>query len=228
MLILRATYAPELQSGMSRAEVEARLPAILSRLNARGNGLPAQAYSETPRSWINNVQTALGPGANPGERRNAANRAAATAESLGWQDHRRAFSHYMLGRMNQIYDARLAQEHYATAMYYLERTPGADLHRAYVTTQTAAYAIASRQPDQALKQINPMLGIAERAENASLLATLMLLKAEALQMQGNETEARAVRLDSLGWARYGFGSDWAVRAKMREISALGSIGTTDG
>ena len=33
-------------------------------------------------------------------------------------------------------------------------------------------------------------------------------------------EAEKVRLDSIGWARYGFGPDWAVRAKMREIASL--------
>jgi len=53
------------------------------------------------------------------------------------------------------------------------------------------------------------------------LSTLMLLQAEALELTGDFEAARAVRLDSLGWARYGFGSDWAVRAKMSEIAALG-------
>ncbi len=48
-----------------------------------------------------------------------------------------------------------------------------------------------------------------------------MIKAEALEQQGREAEARAVRLDSLGWARYGFGSENAVRQRMSEISALG-------
>ena len=48
----------------------------------------------------------------------------------------------------------------------------------------------------------------------------MLIQAEAYELTGDFDTARAVRLDSLGWARYGFGSDWAVRAKMREISGL--------
>ena len=48
----------------------------------------------------------------------------------------------------------------------------------------------------------------------------MMLKAEALDLEGRHGEAEAVRLDSLGWARYGFGSDYAVRARMRDIAAL--------
>jgi Protein of unknown function (DUF2927) len=220
MLILRATYAPELQSGMRRDQVAARLPAILTRLNPRGDRLPYRAVSPTPRSWIDAVQTALGPGADPGTRRAAAIRAADTAERLGWQDHRRAFSQYMLGRMVQAFDPVLAQRHFESALRFLDRTPGGDLQRAYIVTQTAAYAIVTGDGATALRQIRPSLEAAKRAENGALLATLMLLQAEALDLTGQSEKASAVRLDSLGWARYGFGSDWAVRGKMQEISAL--------
>lgn len=223
MVILRATYAPELRSGMSRSEVAARMPAILSRLNPRGNIAPRTAQSPTPRSWIKNVQAALGPGTPEPARRSAANNAAKTARSLGWRDHRRAFSHYMLGRMIQNYDPTQAQQHYKIALSFLSQTPGTELHRAFVATQTAAYAIAIGDGASALRQITPHLPVAARAQNAALLSTLMLLQAEALELTGQYEQARAVRLDSLGWARYGFGSDWAVRAKMREISALSPL-----
>ena len=42
-------------------------------------------------------------------------------------------------------------------------------------------------------------------------------------LTGRGAEAEAVRLDSLGWARYGFGADWAVRAKLREVAALNPL-----
>ncbi len=220
MLILRVGYAPELYSGMSKAEVAAELPGILSRINPRGNALPVRPISATPRQWIDSVQTALGPGADQARRRNAARAAALTAQKLGWQDHRRAFGYYMLGRMTQIDDPAEAQAYYNSALTYLPRASGTDLHRAYIATQTAAYAIATGDGAGALRQIEPYLAVAERSENAALLSTLMLLKAEALDLSGRPEAARTVRLDSLGWARYGFGSDWAVRAKMLEIAAL--------
>jgi hypothetical protein len=220
MLILRATYAPELRSGMSRAEVAARLPAILSRLNPRGDSELSRSVTPTPRAWIDSVQTALGPGASVQERRAAAANAARLAQDLGWQDHRRAFSHYMLGRVIQGEDPNLAQQHYTSALGYLERTPGTELHRAFIATQTSAYAIARGDGAAALRLIEPHIPVARQAENAALLSTLMLLQAEALDLTGQSDAALAVRLDSLGWARYGFGSDTAVRAKMREISAL--------
>lgn len=220
MLILRATYAPELRSGMTEGQVAAKLPALLARLNPAGTRRPATPISATPRPWIDAVQTALGPDAAPAARRSAAIAAARTAQAQGWQDHRRAFSHYMLGRITQMTDPDAAQQHFRAALSYLSRTPTTRLHAAYVVTQTAAYAIATGNGAQAVREIDPMLNVAARSENAALLSTLMLLKAEALDQIGRPDEARSVRLDSLGWARYGFGSDWAVRAKMREIAAL--------
>lgn len=63
MLILRAYYAPELHAGMSRREVEERLPAIFSRLNPAGDRIAPRFAEPTPRAWIEAIQTALGPGA---------------------------------------------------------------------------------------------------------------------------------------------------------------------
>ncbi len=220
MLILRATYDPSLRSGMSRNEVAARLPALLSALNPSGDSLARQPQPVTPRNWISAVQTALGPGSTTDARRRAVNRALSIAQNEGWTDHRRAFSHYIAGRMTQTYDADLAQRHYASADRFFRQTPGTELHQAYLAAQTAAYAVSQADGASALRIIAPAVPNARRAENAALLATLMLLQAEAYELTGQYEAARTVRLDSLGWARYGFGSDWAVRAKMREISAL--------
>jgi len=220
MLILKATYQPELYSGMSKDEVAARLPAILSRLNPRGDSEPSHAISPTPRKWIEDIQTALGPGAKPAARRIAAADAARIAQNLGWQDHRRAFTHYILGRMIQEEDPLLAQQHFNSALYYLQNEPGTDLHRAFIATQTAAFSLSRGNGEEALARIEPHLRVASDAQNAALLSTLMMLKAEALDLEGRHGEAEAVRLDSLGWARYGFGSDYAVRARMRDIAAL--------
>jgi hypothetical protein len=62
MLILRTYYDAELANGMTRAEVAARLPAILDRLNPAGARQPAQPVRTTTRPWIEAIETALGPG----------------------------------------------------------------------------------------------------------------------------------------------------------------------
>ncbi|WP_420012057.1 DUF2927 domain-containing protein [Tateyamaria sp.] len=223
MMMLRAYYAPELRSGMSRGQVASRLPAVFSRINPQGDGLRANYATRTPRAWSQAIQTALGPGSTNSQRQQASDQALQIARAMGWQDHRRAFAHYAKGRLLLASDPKTAQTHFRAADQYYAATPGANLHRAYVATQLAAYAITRGDGDQAMLILSPHIDEAAQNENAALLSTLLLLRAEALDLQGRSAEARTVRLDSLGWARYGFGPDWAVRAKLREISSLNPL-----
>jgi len=220
IVILRATYAPELQTGMSRAEVAARLPSILRRINPNGGSRASRPLKETPREWVNAVEAAIGPNASAEARKRAATQATAIARQQGWKDHRRSFSHFILGRMVQRSAPELAQKHFKTAMNYLGNTPNTQLHRAHIAARMAAYEISRGNGRAAQTLLRPAIPTAAQFESASLLSTLMLLQAEALTLTGDVKEARAVRLDSLGWARYGFGSDWAVRARMNDIAAL--------
>nr|WP_212769821.1 DUF2927 domain-containing protein [Thalassovita mangrovi] len=228
MLILRAFYSPQLHSGMRRDEVAARLPNILAALNPAGARRTPQYLPETTRAWIDAIQDALGPGSTPTARRLAAQRALSIARAEGWTDHRRAFSHYAIGRLTQNYDAEVALAHFRAAERYYAQTPGTGLHRAQVAQQLAAYAISEGRGQAALDIIDPHLNTATQHENAALLSTLLLLRAEALDLLGRTNEARLVRLDSLGWARYGFGADWAVRAKLKEITALSPLKRSNG
>lgn len=223
MMILRAYYDPALRSGMSRGQVTAALPAIFARINPRGNGRAGRYATRTPRAWSKAVQTALGRSTSYAGRRAAAAEAIRISKAMGWQDNRRAFSHYAMGRVLQNTDPRIAQQHFLTADHFYALTPGADLHRAYVATQLGAYAVSQGQGAKALGLIAPHVQAARDSQNAALLSTLLLLRSEALEQENRAAEARSVRLDSIGWARYGFGPDWAVRAKMREIASLNPL-----
>jgi hypothetical protein len=223
MLMLRDHYAPELRSGMTRRVVADRIPGILARLNPAGQAITPRPLSSTPRAWVRAMETALGPGAGNAQRRAAAEKALSIAEAVGWTDHRRAFTHYAIGRIVQNTDPSLAQNQFAAADAYYARGPGTALHRAHAAVQLAAYAISQRRGDAALGILAPQITIAERHENAALLAQLLMMRAEALELTGRSSEGRQVRMDSLGWARYGYGADWAVRAKLREISALNPL-----
>jgi len=228
MLILRAYYAHDLEVGMTRQEVAARLPEILTRLNPAGNGLPSRFAPETPRAWIDAIQTALGPGASLPRRRAAALEALRIAQASGWDDHRLGFSHFALGRLIQGSNGTLAAQQFAAADLVYQRHSGMDLHRAFAAAQLSAYAITQGRGEEALLRVKPHLATAKRYENAALLTTLMLLQAEALDVTGRSAEAEAVRLDSLGWARYGYGADWAVQAKLRDMSALNPLKGPNG
>ncbi len=223
MLILRATYDPALHSGMDRATVARRLPAVLARLNPAGEARARQPAAPTSRAWIEAVQQALGPGARYGQRRAAATPALQIAAAAGWQDHRRAFSHYAMGRILLASDPARARGQFEAAAHFYRASPYTALHQAYVASQLAALDLAGGDAEPALARLAPHLDTAARHENAALLSTLLLLRAEALDLLGRVSEARAVRMDSLGWARYGFGADWAVRAKLREIAALSPL-----
>ncbi len=220
MLILRATYAPELRAGMSRAEVAAVLPALLARLNpAGGSGAPA-ASGPTARVWVDAIETALGPGQGRAGRREAAGRAVRIAEAQGWQDARLAFSLFALGRLALPQENDLALDAFRRADAIYRTLPGAAVHAAHVDMQLAAFALSSGDFDGALVMVDRNLAAVAKAENASLLATLLMIRAEALAALGRPAEAATARLDSLGWARYGYGPDDQVRARMSGIAAL--------
>lgn len=223
MLILRAYYDPSLRNGMTKSQVADRISGILARINPRGAQFAPRRLTRTPRSWINSIQRALGPGANQNERIRAAHEAMQIAVAMGWTDHRRAFSHYALGRLNMSANLKKAREHFSIAARLYGQNPSTRLHAAYAASQLASFYIAEGNGEAALQQIGPHLDTAGRYENAALMSTLMLQRAEALDLAGRSSEARTIRMDSLGWARYGFGSDWAVRAKLREISSLSPL-----
>jgi hypothetical protein len=128
-----------------------------------------------------------------------------------------------MGRILQGTDPEAARAQFLEADLYFARTPHAELHRAYVASQLAAYALTENDPEAAIHLTGVSIDLAARHENAALLSTLLMLRAEALDLAGRVSAGADVRLDSLGWARYGFGSDWSVRAKLREISSLNPL-----
>lgn len=220
MLILRAYYAPELRSGMTREQVAERLPRILARLNPAGQTQRSPLAERTPRSWINAIEEALGPRTTDIRRQEAAQRAVQIARARGWTDSRMAFSLFALGRLSLAGQADLALASFLQAGALYSSNPGTQLHAAHVAMQLAAFALSSGQTEAAIRLVDENISVVATAENAALLSTFLMIKAEALRLQGKTEDARAARLDSLGWARYGFGSERAVRARLREISAL--------
>ncbi len=220
MLVLRAYYAPELRSGMTRSEVAQRLPALLARLNpSGGTGLP-RFSAPSPRAWKDAIETALGQGTAMGKRRAAANRAVDIARAQGWHDTRLAFSLFAKGRLWLAVDGPGAFAAFREADRIYRATPGAKLQAAHMGVQLAAYALSTGRANEAIDIVNGHIAPVKSAENAALLSTLLMLKAEALDVAGRHTEAQLVRLDSLGWARYGFGSTAQVSARLDEISAI--------
>lgn len=222
MLILRAYYAPELQAGMNEAEVARRLPALMARLNPGGEGKGGTLKTIAPRSWVAAVEQSFG--LRGGNAKAAAEKMLSIAMAQGWRDARMAFSYYALGRAQITSDPVAAVQAFTEAGRIYRALPGGEVHAAHVDMQLAAIALSTGQPGQAVQFADRAIPVVKQAQNAALLATLMLIKAEAFDAQGMAAEAKATRLDSLGWARYGFGSEAQVRARMSEVAALGARG----
>jgi tetratricopeptide (TPR) repeat protein len=227
MLVLRAINAPDLASGMTEAEVARRLPALLARLNPAGEGAPpspAFRASPEPRAWNAAVEAALGPLSSPAQRAAATRTAVRIAQAEGWSDVRAGFAFYALGRLSSGREADLAVASFLRAAAIFRTLPGGAIHVAHAEMQLAAYALSAGQFDRALDLANRNLRAVTEAENAALLATLLMVRAVALEALGRPAEARAARLDLAAWARYGFGSDTAARARLAEIEALAALG----
>ncbi|SEM77978.1 DUF2927 domain-containing protein [Palleronia pelagia] len=220
MLILRVYYAPELSNGMTRAQVAARLPGILARLNPAGEGRGSRGRTATSRAWIDQVERALGPRAGLDARRAAAKRAVAIARASGWNDNRLAFSLFALGRLSLGAEPELALGSFLQAASIYAADPSTQVHEAHIAMQLAAFALSAGQAEQALRIVDANTDAVMAAENAALLATLLLVKAEALELLDRDAEAARLRLEGLGWARYGFGSDDEVRQRLAEIVAI--------
>lgn len=233
MLMLRVYTDPALQNGMTRAEVAARLPAILRRLNPAGERPGTAARPPDTPAWSAAIARALGPRGPLSARRAAARAAVAEARAQGWTDARAAFSWFALARLSLPDDTATALAAFLTADRLYARLPATALHRAFIAEQMAAFALSTGQAATAAAIAGRALPAATRAQNAALMAGLMMIRARALadsapRAQGTaperRAEARALWLDSLGWARYGFGSDANVRAAEAEVLALDSAG----
>lgn len=224
MLVLRLQYAPQLASGMSEAEVAARLPGLLAAMNPTGEGRGLSTPPDTPRAWIDAVETAFGSRAPLAQRQKAAEQAVAIARAQGWSDSRMAFSWFVLGRLTTGSDAEGAATAFRQARAIYVTLPGGAIHAAHVDMQLAAFALSQGDAATALAVTDRAIPVVRGAQNAALLATLLQVRAEALEGLGRPAEAQATRLESLGWARYGFGPEVQVVARMADIAALAASG----
>lgn len=224
MTILRAYYDPALRSGMSREEVAARLPEILARVNP-GGGLRAPLPEDpTPQAYVRAITTALGSGASDARRRAAARTATEIATRWGWTDSRAGFAWFALGRLVMKTDPDAAIAAYRNAGAIYRALPGAGIQSAHIDMQLAAFALGTGRPRDAIELVNRALVLAQAGENASLMATLYMIRAEAYGRLGDPDQAQRARLDMQQWARYGFGSDAAVKRRTSEVAALAVAG----
>ncbi|MEJ8560820.1 hypothetical protein QTO30_05985 [Yoonia sp. GPGPB17] len=163
---------------------------------------------------------ALGDRISEPRRRQAAARAIAIGQALGWTGPREGFANYAYGRLQIGNDAALALGAFNAARRAYGQSDITDIHSAHIALQLAAFTLISRDAEATIAITTPAIAVAERHQNAALMSLLMMFKAEALDLQGNTEDGMALRLDSLGWALYGFGDRDEVIDRLNEIASL--------
>lgn len=221
MLVLRIYTGPELRSGMRRSEVAALLPELLRALNPAGESAPpAHSGGGEPQAWHSAISRATDRQNPVAQRRSAAAHALRIAKAEGWKDGRLAFSLFLNGRLLVGRDPKAAWDNLLDARKIYARLPEAQIHAAHVDMQLAAIALAADALSLAAEIADGAIPVARDAGNSALLATLILIKAEALDRGGQHQAAEALRLDSAGPARYGFGDDAAAEL-LQDVAVIG-------
>ncbi|SFI52518.1 DUF2927 domain-containing protein [Jannaschia pohangensis] len=219
MLILRATYHDGLKSGMTQQQVAERLPAIFANINPRGRRADRAPVRESSLRWSRSLQGALDPRGSDEVRLTHAKNAVTLAQAEGLTDARLALSHLALGRAALAVDGDLAIAAFLESASIYRRLDGDGVQTAQITVQLAALALSSGQAEGAITLLDRAIPAADGAQNASLLATLLLLRAEATQLRGADAEAGRIRREALAWGRYAWG-DRVLALRSAEVAGL--------
>ena len=220
MLMLAATYDPALRTGMSRQQVAQRLPGILARINPRGGRGDIDPPAIQMGAWERAIAQATSPGGANARKLGAARRAVELAAAAGPRDTRLAFSYYVLGRLSLESSPNEALRAFLSAGTIYQSRPDSALQEAHVALQVAAFQLSAGRAAVALQLIDQNLETVRRAQHASLLSLMLLVKAEALELLEQKAAAAEVHREALAWGRYGFGSSAEVRGRAAEILAI--------
>ena len=137
-------------------------------------------------------------------------------------DHRLGVALLTAGRLKLRRDPAAAAEDFSQAYrLFVDRFGAEDIRTAQAGVHLAALAVRTGQFELAIELADRHLPTARAGQNAILVAGLLSIKSEAQLGQGDAAAAQATRLDSLRWARYGFGdADGALAREQAQIAAL--------
>ena len=225
MLILRVLYQPELASGMTQDRGGGGAAALLARENPAGRGAArAGPASRNRAAWADAIEEALARDApRPDAARGGAASRPRSPPRCSPVDHRLGVSLLTLGRLNLRNDPAAGGAALRRRLRALPRGSSgpSDLRTAQAGVHLAALALGTGQYAVAVALAERHLPAARSGQNAILIAGLLAVEAEALAELGDAEAAQAARLDSLRWARYGFGdSTGRSRASRPQLAAL--------
>lgn len=227
MTILRALYQPEFHSGMTRAEAGQTALKVLNRENPKGRSVSSRKREPESRAWGSAIEVALSRGFPRNRRLDGAIIATEIATEMKPVDQRLGVSLLTLGRLSLREDPARAAEYFSQAYRQFRSEFGVDdVRTAQAGVHVAALALSAGQYDLAIELADRHVPGAIQGQNAILIAGLTSIKAEALLAKGDLAAAQRTRLDSLRWARYGFGDDNGDLAREQaQLAALTRLET---
>lgn len=229
MLMLRLTYDPLLRSGMTRDQVAARLPSLLERINPEGSFEAGRGNTDiAPAGWNQAIETALYSSAPAARRLQAAETAISIAQARNLSPQLNAFSHYAQGRLLAGRDTAGSTRALLAAGDIYASLPGSDLQAAHVAQRLAFAALKSGNARGVIDLIDGARPVVEKAQNAILLSSMLMLKARAQDMLGQTDSGRATRQNAIAWGLYGYGSMDKIQRQLREIDDLAPDVVTSG
>ena len=207
---------------MSRADVAARLPAILNSLNPKGRNIPARPRAPETRQWKRAIETALDRRNSRSQRLAGAQQAVNLATIMQPTDHRLGLAMLTQGRIQARQSPGTAASAFNAAYAQFVNSAGTpDIRAAHVALHLGLFALRDGRLDEAIAISRQHIPIARNAENAVVLSGLLAIEAEAHLVAGNLTEAKKTRLESLAWARYAFGDEEGlIRKAQAQIAAF--------
>ncbi|MEM6467253.1 MAG: DUF2927 domain-containing protein [Pseudomonadota bacterium] len=221
MVMLRVLYSDQLKNGMSRAEVSAEIGGVLNRINPKGR-VRSKPVAPTSTAWDQTMKRAFNRRLSASQRLLAADTAVRLAADMLPQDHRLGVALITRGRLSEKRNAQRAATDFAAAHAIMERVAGP---RSVRTSKAALHLarshLRSGRPEAARRLARASQDAAKRAEDAILLSGLYLIESEAAKVMGDVQAAREAQLNSLMWARLGFGDrDGRIASAQAELKAL--------
>ena len=204
MAILRTTYSPSLRSGMSRAEVAARLPSILAFTNPSSVGQATRNEPKSAKEWKSSIDRGI---FSAGGNRTALNRAISIAEKQNYGPPRIALGYFSRGYVNAGNNRDAAISDFTRAyQLYSSRLGSSSIQAARTSVQLASVAISAGELTQADRLLDRAISSARNHQDASLLFNLLGLKAVAAAARGNRAESQRLVEQSKSWAAYAIGT----------------------
>ena len=148
--------------------------------------------------------------------------------AYGSNDTRLAFSYYVLGRLLLQDDPGEALALFLRAGRIYQNRPDTAVQEAHVAMQLAAFQLSAGRADMAIALVDQSLPVVTRSEHAALLSLMLMVKAEALMLKGENSQSERVQQEAVGWARYGFGAPETIKDRLADIEAISPRTRTGG